>query len=655
MNKIVNDFSITIGTKNGSGSSTANNTILRAIFKMGIPVSGKNLFPSNIQGLPTWYTIRVNKDGFIARRETSDIVIAMNPDSFTRDLASVSPGGAFFYSDDIKQPITRADISIYPMAVKTIVRNDPNIPNDFRELVGNMVYVGVLAQMLGIPVENVHAALDFHFKGKQKPIDMNMGAVRAGAEWAGENLEKKDPFALEPMNKTEGLIMADGNTAAAIGSIFGGIQFAAWYPITPASSLAEALNDYLPMLRKREDGKHTYAVLQAEDELAALGMAVGAGWAGLRAMTSTSGPGLSLMTEFAGLAYYAEVPVVIWDVQRIGPSTGLPTRTSQGDLTFTQFIGHGDSHSVILLPGDVYECFEFGWKSFDIAERLQTPVFVLSDLDMGMNQWMSKPFQYPDSPMDRGKILMEKDLEEIKGNWGRYLDRDGDGIPYRTLPGNKHPLGAYFTRGTGHDEYARYTEDPEVYFRNMERLKRKYDTAKKYVPKPVLHENKNAAVGIIAFGSTENAIFEAQHQLANEHGIESELMRVRAVPFTQEVSEFVEKYEQIFVVEMNRDGQMCQILRMEYPQFGSRFKSVAYQDGLPASAKWVREGILAEYEISAGSGRSSGIGNPSSVDGKRGKASGKRTAGKTRAGAGSKKEASRSAAQSKSSAQSKRK
>jgi 2-oxoglutarate ferredoxin oxidoreductase subunit alpha len=390
--------------------------------------------------------------------------------------------------------------------------------------------------------------------------------------------------------------MADGNTAAAIGSVFGGIQFAAWYPITPASSLAEALNDYLPVLRKREDGKHTYAVVQAEDELAALGMTVGAGWAGLRAMTSTSGPGLSLMTEFAGLAYYAEVPVVIWDVQRIGPSTGLPTRTSQGDLTFTYSIGHGDSHSVILLPGDVYECFEFGWESFDLAERLQTPIFVLSDLDMGMNQWMSKPFQYPETPMDRGKVLWDKDIEDLKGNWGRYLDKDGDAIPYRTIPGNKHPLSSYFTRGTGHDEHAKYTEDSDTYIRNMERLARKQQTAKKYVPAPVLRETKGASIGILAYGSTENAILEAQHQLEKEHGIKSDFMRLRAVPFTKEVDAFIEKHDQVFIVEMNRDAQMLQILYTEYPQFAMRFKSVAYHDGLPAAAKWVREGILAKYE-----------------------------------------------------------
>lgn len=651
MNKIVNDFSITVGTKNGSGSSTANNTILRSIFKMGIPVSGKNLFPSNIQGLPTWYTIRVNKDGFIGRKETSDIVIAMNPDSFAKDLASVTPGGAFFYADDIKQPITRVDVAVYPMPIKAIVKNDPNVPTDFRELVGNMVYVGVLAQLVGMDFESIRAALTFHFKGKQKPIDMNFNALKAGADWAAANLEKKDPFQLEKMDKTDGLIMADGNTAAAIGSIFGGVQFAGWYPITPATSLAEALNDYLPVLRKREDGKHTYAIVQAEDELAALGMAIGAGWSGLRAMTSTSGPGLSLMTEFAGLAYYAEVPVVIWDVQRIGPSTGLPTRTSQGDLTFTYSIGHGDSHSVILLPGDVFECFEFGWKSFDIAEQLQTPIFVLSDLDMGMNQWMSKPFEYPEVPMDRGKVLWEKDLEEIKGNWGRYLDKDGDALTYRTIPGNKHPLSSYFTRGTGHDEYAKYTEDSAMYMKNMERLARKQETAKKYVPAPVLHKTKGATIGIISYGSTENAIFEAQHQLEKEHGIKSDFLRVRAVPFTKEVDDFIASHDQVFIVEMNRDAQMRQIMLVEYPQYAMRLKAVAYHDGLPAAAKWVCEGILSQY-----SEQKSASEKPKATSSPKGKKTAAKAASKPKAKkAAVKKSAAKTATKSKSAVKSKRK
>jgi 2-oxoglutarate/2-oxoacid ferredoxin oxidoreductase subunit alpha len=600
MDKVINDFSIIVGTKNGSGSSTANNTILRAIFKMGIPVSGKNLFPSNIQGLPTWYTIRANKDGFTARREENEIVIAMNPDSFAKDLASVVTGGAFFYADDIKQPITRADIAVYPMPVKQLVRSDPSIPSDFRDLVGNMVYVGVLAQMIGIDLDKIQAALSFHFKGKQKPIDMNLNTVKAAAEWARTNLEKKDSFQLEAMDKTGGLIMADGNTAAAIGSIFGGAQFVAWYPITPASSLAEAMNDYLPLLRKREDGKHTYAVVQAEDELAAIGMAIGAGWSGLRSMTSTSGPGLSLMTEFAGLAYYGEVPVVVWDVQRIGPSTGLPTRTSQADLTFVNSMGHGDTQSLILLPGSIDECFEFGWRAFDIAEQLQAPVFVLSDLDMGMNQWMSKPFQYPEKPMQRGKVLWDKDLEELKGNWARYLDKDNDGITYRTVPGNRHPMSSYFMRGTGHDEYARYSEDSSVWLKNMDRLKRKYETARDYVPAPVLYAKPGATIGVIGFGSTEAAILEAVHQLETEHGITADFLRVRALPFTQEITDFVNKYDQILVVEQNRDGQLNQLLTIAYPERAANFRSVAFGDGMPASARWVREGILAKYAEPAG-------------------------------------------------------
>jgi 2-oxoglutarate ferredoxin oxidoreductase subunit alpha len=594
--KVINDFSITVGTVNGSGSSTANNTILRALFKMGIPVSGKNLFPSNIQGLPTWYTIRVSKDGFTGRRETTEIMVAMNPGSFARDLAAVAPGGVFFYADDIKQPVTRDDITAYAMPVKQLMREQTEVASNLRDLVSNMVYVGILAQVLGIALDKIHAALAFHFKGKEKPISLNFNTVMAAAEWARTNLEKKDAFYVEPMDKTEGLIMADGNTAAALGSIYGGLQFAAWYPITPASSLAESLNDYLPTLRGREDGKHTYAVVQAEDELAAIGMTIGAGWSGLRSMTSTSGPGLSLMTEFAGLAYYSEVPVVVWDVQRMGPSTGLPTRTSQGDLSFVAFMGHGDTQQVVLLPGDVFECFEFGWKALDLAERLQTPVFVLSDLDMGMNQWMCKPFEYPSTPLDRGKVLWEKDLEELKGNWSRYLDKDGDGIAYRTVPGNKHPLASYFLRGTGHDENARYSEDPATWMRNMERLKRKYDTARKYVPAPILHQVRGASAGIIAYGSSEAAIKEAQAQLNNQHDIQADFLRVRALPFTAEVREFIEKFDQVFVIDMNRDGQLHQLLVVEYPEFATRLVSVAYGDGMPAAARWVREGILAKYK-----------------------------------------------------------
>ncbi len=468
----VNDFSITVATVNGSGSQTANLTLLRALFKMGIPVSGKNLFPSNIQGLPTWYTIRVSKDGYLARKEEHEIVVAMNPATFVDDLADVLPGGAFFYADDINFPVTRQDIAAYPMPVKKLAK-ESGAPSDLRSYVANMVFVGVLSQMLGIDLDMIYAALNFHFKGRTKPIDLNFGVVKAAAEWATKNLEKSDPYHVEPMDATHDLIMADGNTAAALGSIYGGVQLVAWYPITPASSLPESLQSFLPMLRKdpEEEGKNTFVIIQAEDELAAIGMTVGAGWSGLRAMTATSGPGLSLMTEYAGLAYFTEVPLVVWDVQRVGPSTGLPTRTAQGDLTFTYFMGHGDTQQVILLPGSVNECFEFGWRAFDIAERLQTPVFVLSDLDLGMNNWMTRPFVYPDVAMDRGKVLWEDDLEKMGGAWARYQDIDGDGIPYRTVPGNRHPAAAYFARGTGHTIEARYSEEPDVWQDNLERLK----------------------------------------------------------------------------------------------------------------------------------------------------------------------------------------
>jgi len=592
--KTVNDFSITVGTVNGSGSQTANTTILRSLFKMGIPVSGKNLFPSNIQGLPTWYTIRVNKDGYTARREEHEIVVCMNPKSFPQDLADVLPGGAFFYDDGINLDITRDDIYSYAMPIKEIMREQKDVPSNLRDLVANMVYVGILAQTIGIDLEKIKAALEFHFKGKQKPVDLNYNVVQYAADWTKENLEKKDPYFVEPLNKTDGLIMSDGNTAAALGSIYGGVQFISWYPITPASSLAEALIDYLPQLRKREDEKNNFAVIQAEDELAAIGMAIGAGFSGLRAMTSTSGPGLSLMTEFAGLAYYSEVPVVIWDVQRVGPSTGLPTRTSQGDLTFTHYLGHGDTEQVILLPGTVNECFEFGWRAFDIAEHMQTPVFVLSDLELGMNQWMAEPFRYPNVPMDRGKVLWEEDLEKLRGDWGRYRDVDGDGIPYRTLPGNKHPNSAYFLRGTGHNENARYTEDAATWARMMERIKKKYNNAAKFIPAPIIDKMENANIGIIAFGSTDPAISEARHQLEMEAGIKSDSMRIRGIPFTDNVSKFIESHEQNFVVEMNRDGQMYQLLLVEYPHLADKLTSVAFNDGLPATAKWVKESILVK-------------------------------------------------------------
>jgi len=592
---VVNDFSITVATVNGSGSQTSNLTIIRALFKMGIPVSGKNLFPSNIQGLPTWFTIRVSKEGFLARREEQEVVVAMNPATFAKDLASVHSGGAFYYADHIKQPVTRQDVIAYPMPVQNLIR-ESDVPTNLRDYTANMVYVGVLAQMMGIDLDMIYHALDFHFKGRQKPIDMNFNVVKAAADWAAQNLVKKDPYQVEPMNNTAGYILADGNTAAALGAIYGGVHFVAWYPITPASSLAEAINDFLPELRKDpETGKNTYAVVQAEDELAAVGMAVGAGWAGLRAMTSTSGPGLSLMTEYAGLAYFAEVPIVIWDVQRVGPATGLPTRTAQGDLSLASHLGHGDTMHIILLPGSVNECFEFGWRAFDLAERLQTPVLVLSDLDFGMNQWMTQPFQYPDIPMDRGKVLWEEDLEKLGGRWGRYQDVDGDGIPYRTLPGNQHPSAAYFGRGTGHTEEASYSEDPEVWERVLNRICKKFETARTMMPKPVIDTMPGAKIGFIAYGSTDPAVQEARHQL-KQKGILTDYMRVRSMPFTSEVSDFIRAHQRNYVIELNRDGQMYRQLVVEVSDKAPTLVSLSHIDGLPLTARWVVQAFQSEEE-----------------------------------------------------------
>ncbi len=592
--RIVNDFSMTVATVNGSGSQTSNLTLQRAFFKMGIPVSGKNLFPSNIQGLPTWFTIRVNKDGYTARSETHEIVVAMNPATIKDDLAKVVPGGAFYYADHIGIEIDRTDVAVYPVPAKDLAKGSGAAP-ELRDYVANMAYVGVLAQMMGIDLEKIKLALDFHFSGKQKPIDLNYGVIEAAAKWAEVNLTKHDPYWVEEMNLTEGYIMADGNTAGALGSIYGGLQFCAWYPITPASTLPESLTYHIPTLRDNlsKDGKKTYAIVQAEDELAAIGMCVGAGWGGLRSMTSTSGPGISLMSEFVSLAYYSEIPVVIWDVQRVGPSTGLPTRTSQGDLTQVYFLGHGDTENIILLPSSASECFEFGWRSFDIAERVQTPVFVLSDLDLGMNHWMTKEFQYPDVDMDRGKVLWESDMDALKERWGRYLDIDGDGIPYRTLPGNKHHQAGYFARGTGHDEYAAYTEKNQDWERNMARLKAKFETAKAYMPKPELIGSGEAEVGIIAYGSTEPAVLEAQSLLKAE-GISSDLLRVRSLPFHQEVLEFIHSKRVVYIVEMNRDGQMYQLLSMSYPNVCSKMVSLPKHDGLPLSATWVENAILEE-------------------------------------------------------------
>jgi 2-oxoglutarate ferredoxin oxidoreductase subunit alpha len=589
---IVNDFSMIVATVNGSGSQTSNMALIRALFRMGIPVNGKNLFPSNIQGLPTWFTIRASADGYTARREAVELLVGMNHATFLEDVEGLVEGGVCFYPDHFSKPDIRPDVVYYPMPVNQIIK-DVDPPRDLREYMSNMVYVGVVAEMIGIEIEAIRDALDTHFRGKTKPVELNMSVVEASAQWARENLAKQDPYRVERDDQTEGMIILDGNTAAALGAIYGGVSFAAWYPITPASSLADGLMSYLPLLRKEQgSGKQTYAVIQAEDELAAIGMAVGAGWAGARSMTSTSGPGISLMAEFSGLAYFAEIPVVIWDVQRMGPSTGLPTRTSQGDLLFVRFLGHGDTEQIILLPGDIAECFEFGWRAFDYAERLQAPVFILSDLDLGMNLWMSEPFTYPQEPMDRGKVLTAEDLEQVN-EFARYRDLDGDGIPYRTLPGTDHPKAAYFTRGTGHDDRAIYSERPEHYDENMQRIFRKLETARGMLPRPVMNQRDGNDVGLISFGSTDPAIQEARDRL-RENGVQTDYMRIRAVPFSDEVVDFIKRHKRLYVIEMNHQGQLHKLLQLNSPDQATKLISLTHNNGLPLSARWVTEEVEAK-------------------------------------------------------------
>ncbi|HUS16416.1 MAG TPA: 2-oxoacid:acceptor oxidoreductase family protein, partial [Chloroflexia bacterium] len=502
--EVVNDFSVVAATVNGSGSQTANATLIRALFTMGIPVNGKNLFPSNISGLPTWYSIRVSKDGYIARPHHNEVLVAFNPQTADADLAALPSGGVCVHPEDMKFAARREDVIYYPLPVKEMVKNSGADPK-LRDYIANMVYVGALAELLQIDFDEIKAALAHHFKGKAKAVDLNFNVVQMAAEFVRTNLPKQDPYRVQRMNETAGQILIDGNTAGALGAIFGGVSFGAWYPITPSTSVFDALGAYLDELRRDpETGEATFAIVQAEDELAAIGMVLGAGWAGARSMTATSGPGISLMTEFAGMGFFAEIPGVIWDIMRMGPSTGLPTRVSQGDVLPVYYLGHGDTRQVCLLPGSVAECFEFGHEAFDLAERLQTPVFVLSDLDIGMNLWMSQPFEYPDKPMDRGKVLGADDIKAA-GEFARYKDVDGDGIPYRTLPGNTHPLSAYFTRGTGHNERAVYSEKPDDWLPNLARLFKKHETARALVPKPIVDRREGARVGIIAYGSADPA------------------------------------------------------------------------------------------------------------------------------------------------------
>jgi 2-oxoglutarate ferredoxin oxidoreductase subunit alpha len=591
MGTVVNDVSLQVATVNGSGSQSANTVLLRAIFQMGVPVSGKNLFPSNIAGLPTWYTIRANKDGWVGRKKEIDVLVAMNPESAKEDVANLRPGSAVVYDEPLGLASSRSDVAFYPVPFDKLVHGISSEAKT-KKLLRNMAYVGVVAELLKLEMAEVERAIGRHFAKKAKALELNLGAARAGFDFARSNLKKSDPFIVTRMDANRGKIIIDGNAAGALGAMFGGVTVVTWYPITPSSSLVESLIAYMKRYRLDAEGKATFAIVQAEDELAAIGMVMGAGWAGARAMTSTAGPGISLMAEFVGLGYFAEVPAVIWDVQRVGPSTGLPTRTSQGDVLAAAFLSHGDTKHLLLLPATVEECFRFGWEAFDIAEHFQTPVFVLSDLDLGMNNWMSEPFSYPEQPMRRGKVLSKEDLDRL-GGFERYRDVDGDGIGYRTLPGTDHPAAAYFARGTGHNEKAQYSERSEDWERNLSRLARKLDNARSALPAPVV-EGQGASVGIIAYGSSHHGVLEARDQLRREKGIDADYLRVRAYPFSRDVERFVSEHERVYLVEQNRDGQLAALLRLDVAaELVPRLVSIAHIPGLPLDARSVTEEIAA--------------------------------------------------------------
>lgn len=592
---VLNDFSIVVASANGTGSQTSNLTLLRALFKMGLPVSGKNIFPSNIQGLPTWYHIRVSHEGFVAFREPAEILVAFNQMTADEDIANLPAGGVCLYPTDWRDLSLRDDVYNYGFPINQFLR-EAGVKGKIKDYIANMVYVGVIVQLLGIELEYIEEALSYHFGRRQKLVDQNMGIVKMAYDWAAENLVKEDPYQVAKADLTDGQFLITGNEAAAFGAVFGGVTVTSWYPITPSTSLVDALNDFLPRLRRDpETGRATYAVIQAEDELAAAGMVMGAGWAGARAMTATSGPGISLMSEFVGLGYFAEIPSVIWDIQRVGPSTGLPTRTSQGDILFAYYLGHGDTKNILLFPATVEECFEFGVIAFDLAEKIQTPVLVLSDLDLGMNTWMTPQFNYPNEPLKRGKVLSAEEVEER--GFSRYLDLDGDGITYRTLPGNEHPKSAYFNRGTGHNQHAVYSEKPEDWEENMERLDRKFETARGMVPRPVIEQGDGAEIGIIAVGSTLPAIEEARTKLAGS-GLTSDFLRIRALPINDDTRDFVTNHKRNYVIELNRDGQLHQILTVEMPEIANRLVSLARINGLPATAHWIIESIQARELVS---------------------------------------------------------
>jgi 2-oxoglutarate ferredoxin oxidoreductase subunit alpha len=594
----VNDFSIQVATVNGSGSQTANSVLMRAIFQMGVPVSGKNLFPSNIAGLPTWFTIRVSADGYIGRRRDSEFFVAMNAETAQEDVMNLLPGAAIVYDEPLKLNALRDDLHFYPVPFDKLVA--PVCPEaKLRKLVRNMIYDGVAGWLLGVDFDEIRKALVKQFGArKAKAAELNWNAVQAGRDYAEKNLTKSDPFLVKRLDKTAGKIIIDGNSASALGCLFAGVTVLTWYPITPSSSLAESLISYLSKYRiDKETGKATYAVVQAEDELAAIGMVIGASWAGARAMTCTSGPGISLMSEFVGFAYYTEIPAVIFDVQRVGPSTGLPTRTMQGDIMSNAYLSHGDARHPVLFPSSPEECFIMAQQAFDLAEFFQTPVFVNTDLDLGMNNWMADPFPYPEQPLHRGKVLSAEELDRL-GGFARYKDIDGDGVGYRTLPGTPRAGASYFTRGSGHNEKAQYSERPEDYVNNMDRLAHKFEVMREHVPQPEEQPKLGAEVGILCCGTTHYAATESRDQLERQRGLRAGYLRVLAWPFPAGVSDFIDRHERVYVIDQNRDAQLFSLLKLDVTiERAAKLRSVRYYSGLPVDAQSLTDEIVKQEEL----------------------------------------------------------
>lgn len=580
----INDLSISIATENGSGSASSNNILFKSIFKMGIPCSSKNMFPSNIQGLPTWYQIRASAKGYLGRKDVIDVMVLFNDTTAAKDIHRVREGGLILYDDSkpLPEKLKRDGVQYLGVPANSLVQKHVEA-GPLRAKQRNMVYVGALAYLFGIDMETIHEVLKDTFGNKPAVIESNLLCIELGYNHMRDNGLTQEIARLKKIpdgNKRK--IVTEGNTACALGAIYGGVSFVSWYPITPSSSLAEALERYLPRLRKTKDGKATYAVVQAEDEISATAMVCGAAWTGARAMTSTSGPGLSLMNESIGLQYFAEVPGVYFIIQRGGPSTGLPTRTQQADIQSMYTCSHGDTRHLILIPHDMKSCFDLARRSFDLADRFQTPVFVMMDLDLGMNLWGSEPLELVKEPFDRGKLVTAEDLEK-QGQFRRYFDVDGDGIPQRTIPGNRHPKAPYFARGSGHDSSARYSEDEKDYKEALDRLRKKFETARKYVPKPIVEQNAGVKTGVICFGSSYEPVREARDRL-RASGLATNHMLLRALPLTREVRDFMASHEVVYLMEQNRDGQMAAIFKDDFPEYATKILSILIYDGLPATA-----------------------------------------------------------------------